>query len=103
MLFLLFTIYRLALGLTTPIESERMCALADLRIHEIQAVFNHKAFYYHALAGLGYENLGRGFDTEGDVFTAWLQSGTHLDNLKAPMSEVCFKGENSYWVMEGHK
>lgn len=103
--FLLF-LYRHSFLL--KMEDPVLCHLADVRLKEVQIDWSHDGFFYHIShdnlpTGTYRENLAKNFSSPQDVFKAWQNSPEHNKNLLAPMTSVCFRDSNNYWVMEGYK
>lgn len=88
-------------------QNEALCQVAQMRAEDIQTNWSHKGFYEFAdelkrtkpqFAGtysLG-ENLAQDYLTEEEALEGWLNSPSHLKNLKAPYQFSCIRCVNGH-------
>lgn len=83
--------------------SKFACSITEKRLPEIKLNWSHAGFYYKKYCENCYlsENLSKNFYYEADVplvMDAWLNSPSHLENLKKDYSHGCIECESGFCV-----
>lgn len=84
-------------------KSEFACSIAEKRLPEIKVNWSHEGFYYGKYCTDCYlsENLSKNFFYEPDaplILDAWVNSASHLENLKKDYTHSCIKCESGFCV-----
>lgn len=83
------------------IEDSRLCTLAEKRLEEVKLDWTHDGFWNYKEdfihEGLA-ENLGKDYETEEEVFNAWLESPSHRRNLDYSYKYSCLRCEGNNCV-----
>ena len=85
-------------GYDQYVESEELCKIAEARVKEIQVDFSHKGFYNYNTNYIKSENIAKNFTNASFLINDWVNSPTHLDNLKKSYKHSCIAVDNDYVV-----
>lgn len=90
-----------------PLEkSDIVCEIAKIRLYDTKLNWSHEGFneltnkYYlrdGRIKRLG-ENLGRYQINENSLVTSWLNSPSHLENIKGNFTHTCITTDKGYTV-----
>lgn len=92
--------YRKEKGLKKFENHKRLCAIAEIRVEEVQHEWKHNInnrFTYAGLYRLG-ENLARNYKDEKSMVQAWHDSESHRKNLQNDYQYSCIRCEKAYCV-----
>lgn len=100
--------WRQSQGLKPYTEDQKLCPIAQIRAQEIQTDFSHNQFHrrFDNSSFAISENLIRKYapaytiTDEQDGLRAWLESPSHLDNLKKPYLFSCLRCINNFCAQE---
>jgi uncharacterized protein YkwD len=96
--------YRIKQELPTLPTDQNLCAYAQIRAEEIKTDWSHNQFWANHCVGTGYyacgENLAQGYLTKEQTLEGWVNSPTHLRNIKSNWSATCVKCSDNFCAQE---
>ena len=99
-LWLLIQNWRMSQNLQTYIKDQNLCDIAKIRLQEIEIDFSHNGFLNMNLPFKeGAENLIVGYTSEEESLLMWLNSPSHLEDLKYPYTYSCV-ATNDYYAVQ---